>query len=199
MRVTAARFWSAAATAGGEPASGPPEVAFAGRSNVGKSSLLNCVVGRKSLARISRTPGRTRQLNFFLINERLALVDLPGYGFAVGPEAERRGWGPLVEHYLHGRDTLCGVLVLLDLRRGLQEDDAQLLGFLRTLGRPCAVVATKMDQLRAGARRTALAGVRAQVAAEVPVLGFSAHTGEGRIEVWKLIEAWAGIAPRARP
>ena len=100
MRITAARFESAAARPGQEPAAGPPEVAIAGRSNVGKSSFINALLGRRGLARTSSTPGRTRQLNFFLVNDRFRMVDLPGYGFAVGPERERAAWGPLVETYL---------------------------------------------------------------------------------------------------
>ena len=198
MKVTAARFWSAAAGAGGEPPVGPPEVAFAGRSNVGKSSLLNCLVGRGTLARTSRTPGRTRQINFFLVNERLALVDLPGYGFAVGPEAERRAWGPLIEHYLCTRESLRGVVVLVDVRRGVEADDAQLLAFLAAVGRPAAVVVTNSDQLPAGGRRAALVHARARVPASVPVLEFSAHSGSGRVQVWRVIEGWLRIAPRTR-
>src|SRR5437867_120670 len=99
MRIKDARFLDAAATPGAGPRPGPPEVAIAGRSNVGKSSLINCLVGRRGLARTSGTPGRTRQINFFLLNERFVLVDLPGYGFAVGPERERLAWGPLVDGY----------------------------------------------------------------------------------------------------
>src|ERR671937_145933 len=119
MRVTAARFLGAAATPGGGPPPGPPEVAVAGRSNVGKSSLINTLVGRRGLARTSATPGRTRQLNFFAVNE-FVLVDLPGYGFAVGSEAERRAWGPLVETYLAERPTLRGVALVVDVRRGVE-------------------------------------------------------------------------------
>src|SRR5215813_4395535 len=107
-----------AAAAGGEPPAGLPEVAIAGRSNVGKSSLINTLTGRRALARTSATPGRTRQINFFLLNEAFSLVDLPGYGFAVGPEVERRAWGPLVEGYLRSRRTLRGVLLVVDVRRG---------------------------------------------------------------------------------
>src|SRR5437762_12166674 len=103
MKVIAARFLGAAATAGGGPPPGPPEVAIAGRSNVGKSALVNALVGRRGLARASRTPGRTRQLNFFALDERIVLVDLPGYGFAVVAEAVRREWKPLVAPYLRAR------------------------------------------------------------------------------------------------
>src|SRR5207253_3003279 len=123
------------------PPPGPPEVALAGRSNVGKSALINVLVGRRGLARASRTPGRTRQLNFFALDERLVLVDLPGYGFAVGPEAERRAWKPLVETYLGERPTLRGVLLVVDARRGLEAEEEELLAYLAALGRPAAVAA----------------------------------------------------------
>src|SRR5207253_10356038 len=119
-------FLGAATTPGGGPPPGLPEVAIAGRSNVGKSSLLNRLVGRRGLARISATPGRTRQLNFFAVNERFVLVDLPGYGFAVGPERERLGWGSLVEGYLLRRATLRGVALVVDVRRGLEAEEVQV-------------------------------------------------------------------------
>src|SRR5881409_1834374 len=153
MKVIAARFLGAAATPGGGPPPGPPEVAIAGRSNVGKSALINALVGRRGLARTSRTPGRTRQLNFFALDARLVLVDLPGYGFAVGPEAERRAWKPLVETYLGERPTLRGVLLVVDARRALAAAGARLRG-------------------------------------AVPLVGFSARTGEGRTALWRVVDAW---------
>ena len=116
MRVTSARFETAAGRPGQEPAPGLPEIAIAGRSNVGKSSFINALLARRGLARTSGTPGRTRQLNFFVVNDRFRIVDLPGYGFAVGPEREREAWGPLVETYLRERATLGGVVVLVDAR-----------------------------------------------------------------------------------
>ena len=160
MKVTAARFLGAAAAPGGGPSPLGPEVAIAGRSNVGKSSLLNALLGRRGLARTSGTPGRTRQINFFLVNERFVLADLPGYGFAVGSEAERRSWGPLVEGYLRERPPLRGVALLVDARRGAEEEEAQILEFLRHVGLPAVVVATKLDKLAPcgggrGARRPA--------------------------------------------
>jgi GTP-binding protein len=196
MKVGEARFLGAAAVPGGGPPPGLPEIAIAGRSNVGKSSLLNALVGRRGLARISATPGRTRQINFFVVDERFVLVDLPGYGFAVGPEAERRAWGPLVERYLAERSTLCGVLVLVDLRRGVEADEVQLLAHLDRLGLPAAVVATKSDKLARGAARTALAAQQAALGAVVPLIPFSARTGEGRSAVWRLGRAWLVAGPR---
>src|SRR6266566_5188314 len=195
MKVIAARFLGAAATPGGGPPPGPPEVAIAGRSNVGKSALINVLVGRRGLARASRTPGRTRQLNFFALDERLVLVDLPGYGFAVGPEAERRAWKPLVETYLGERPTLRGVLLVVDARRGLEAEEEELLAYLAALGRPAAVAATKLDKLGRAEARRALAAAAARLGGAVPLIGFSARTGEGRIALWPVVDV---IEPGAR-
>jgi GTP-binding protein len=189
-RITAARFLGAAATPGGGPPPGPPEVAIAGRSNVGKSSLINCLTRRRGLARTSATPGRTRQLNFFLVNDCLALVDLPGYGWATGPEAERRAWGPLVETYLHERPTLRGVVVLVDARRGIEAEEEDLLAYLAALPQPAVVVATKLDKLAQAEARRTLAAVRTRLADGVPLIGFSARSGEGRAPLWRIIDAW---------
>jgi GTP-binding protein len=183
---------------GAEPLLGLPEVAIAGRSNVGKSSLINALLGRRGVARVSRTPGRTRQVNFFVVNEALAIVDLPGYGFAVGPEEERVAWGPLVETYLRERSVLRGVVLLVDARRGVEADEDELLAFLAAYRRPAAVVATKLDKLGRGGARTALAALARRVGADVPLVGFSARTGEGRTELWRLVDGWVGEA-RGRP
>ena len=196
MKVTAARFLGAAAAPGGGPPPTLPEVAVAGRSNVGKSSLLNALLGRRGLARTSSTPGRTRQLNFFLVNEQLVIVDLPGYGFAVGSEAERRGWGPLVEGFLRERSTLRGVALLVDVRRGLEADEEAILAFLAHVGLPAAVVATKLDKLGRGAAGGALATLRRAVDAATPVVGFSARTGEGKDELWRLVCGWLASPAR---
>jgi GTP-binding protein len=197
VKVTAARFLGAAAAVGGGPPARLPEVAIAGRSNVGKSSLLNALLGRHGLARTSGTPGRTRQLNFFLVNDRFVLADLPGYGFAVGSEAERRSWGPLVEGFLRERATLRGVALLVDARRGLEAEEDELLAFLAHVELPAAVVATKLDKLGRGAAGAALATLRRRVDAATPVVGFSARTGDGRDALWRVLRGWLDGPPRA--
>lgn len=193
-RVGAASFLGAASRPGRYPPLGGAEIAVAGRSNVGKSSFLNALLGRRGLVRTSRTPGRTRQVNFFAVGETLRLVDLPGYGFATGPLAERTSWGTLIEDYLASRATLRGVLVLVDVRRGLEADDEQLLGYLSHVDLAAAVIVTKVDKL---ARATAARAVGA-VAAPVPVLPFSARTGTGRDAVWGLIRSWLDAPARTR-
>ncbi|MBX3028113.1 ribosome biogenesis GTP-binding protein YihA/YsxC [bacterium] len=182
-------FVAGAATLDRLPPPRQPEVAFAGRSNVGKSSLLNRLVGRRALARVSKTPGRTQQINFFAVDERLMLVDLPGYGFARVPLAVKAEWRQLVEGYLRGARPLRGVLVLVDVRRGLQADDQQLLDFLAAIGLRSAVIATKVDKLGRGARAAALAKLDRPGGG--PPIAFSALNGEGTDAVWGVIEEWA--------
>lgn len=168
----------------GRPGQAPPadlrQVAIAGRSNVGKSSLVNAVVGRKRIARVSGTPGKTREINFYLIDNRFFLVDLPGYGFARAPEAVRDAWRRLVEKYLTHNDRLDGLILLLDCRRGVQEPDRQLLDYVSADEIPVLVVLTKMDKLNRSGRTKAVADVRSQL--EIPadqVVATSAQTGEG--------------------
>ena len=168
----------------GRPGQAPPadlrQVAIAGRSIVGKSSLVNAVVGRKRIARVSGTPGKTREINLYLIDNRFFLVDLPGYGFARAPEAVRDAWRRLVEKYLTHNDRLDGLILLLDCRRGVQEADRQLLDYVSADEIPVLVVLTKMDKLNRSGRTKAVADVRSQL--EIPadqVVATSAQTGEG--------------------
>jgi GTP-binding protein len=162
-----------------------PEIAVAGRSNVGKSSLLNRLLGRRALARVSKTPGRTQQINFFAVDERLLLADLPGYGFARVPLAIKEQWRGLVEGYLTRRHTLRGVVVLVDVRRGIEPDDTQLLEFLASQRRAVLVVATKIDKLGRGAQLQSMARIREHAAGAI---AFSAVTGEGTAELWSAVE-----------
>jgi GTP-binding protein len=196
VKITHATFVGAASEPGRFPAPSYPEIAFAGRSNVGKSSAINRIVGRRGLARTSSTPGRTQQLNFFGIDDRLVLVDLPGYGYARVSQAAREAWRPLVESYLGTRGVLAGVVLIVDVRRGLEEEEHQLLEFLVALAVPVLVLATKIDKLNRSAQTKAL---RALAASALPVVPFSAVTGDGVATVWKTIAGWTAARAERRP
>jgi GTP-binding protein len=161
-----------------------PEVAFAGRSNVGKSSLLNRLVRRKRFARVSNTPGRTREVNFFLVNEQFVLVDLPGYGYARISKERRAEWKPLIEGYLRSSPELRGIVQLLDVRHDATGDDRQMLEFLASLGVPTLFALTKIDKLSSSQRSARIAALIDQLGVtEDQVIPFSAVTGEGRDEL----------------
>jgi GTP-binding protein len=182
-------FLGGMASAGGwRPPAELPEVAFAGRSNVGKSSLLNRLVRRKAFARVSRTPGRTREINFFAVNRRFALVDLPGYGYAQVAKSRKAEWRPLIEGYLRTAPTLRGVVQLLDIRREPSDDDLAMLDFLAEVGVPAILVITKIDKLgtRAAADRVSEI-VKTLGLAEDQVIPFSAVTGAGRDDLARAI------------
>jgi GTP-binding protein len=178
------------APGGRAPSFSLPEFAFAGRSNVGKSSLINRLTRSPGLARTSSTPGRTQQINFFLLPERMVFADLPGYGFARVPEEVRATWKPLIEAYLDRRETLRAVVLILDARRGLREEDALLLEFARDHGREAVVVANKIDKLKQGERARLLRDLGARLHDVVP---FSATTGEGERELWRRLTALAAV------
>ena len=166
---------------GWRPENTLPEIAFAGRSNVGKSSLLNKLVRRKAFARVSRTPGRTREINFFEVNGRFVFADLPGYGYARISKERRAEWRPLIEGYLRRSPNLRGVVLLVDVRRDPSDDDIQMLEFLSEVGAPTIVAITKVDKLTTAARVTRIRELTAQLGLEDDqVIPFSAHTGLGR-------------------
>jgi GTP-binding protein len=173
---------------GWRPDSPLPEVAFAGRSNVGKSSLLNALVRRKSFARVSRTPGRTREINFFRVNNSFVLVDLPGYGYARISKEKKAEWRPMIESYLRRTTQLRGIVLLLDIRREPSEDDRAMLDFLAEVEVPTIVALTKTDKLSKAAARESTEQIARSLALEAEqVIPFSAHTGEGRVELLEAI------------
>lgn len=167
-----------------------PEVAFAGRSNVGKSSLLNTLVRRKAFARVSRTPGRTREINFFRVNDSFVLADLPGYGYAKISKEKKADWRPLIEGYLRRTASLAGVVLLLDIRRDPSDDDVSMLDFLAELQLPAVVVLTKTDKLsRLGADERAKEIMATLSLSREQTIPFSASTGTGRDELAEALMA----------
>jgi len=198
MDVLDAEFVAGATALGQLPAPTFAEVAFAGRSNVGKSSLINNLVRRKKLVRTSSAPGCTRAINIFRVRIRandveahLDLVDLPGYGYAQRSKSERRSWGPLIEGFLRERPGLRGAVVIIDIRRGAQDDDLQLLEFLESVDVTPILVATKIDKLPASKRKLSVAAVRREL--DRPLIGYSSVTGEGREALWKRILSVSSI------
>ena len=177
-----------AAPGGWRPPPGLPEIAFAGRSNVGKSSLLNKLVRRKAFARVSRTPGRTREINFFQVNDQLVLADLPGYGYARVAHEQRDTWRPLIEGYLTGSEQLHGVVQLLDARRDPSNEDRIMLDFLSDLGVPTVIVVTKIDKLAHRVVKQQMTDLaRTLQIDEEQMIPFSAVTGAGRDELAEAI------------
>jgi GTP-binding protein len=199
-------FIFAAARSDGLPPVGAPEIAFAGRSNVGKSSLVNALTGRAALARTSRTPGRTQELIFFDLGGKARLVDMPGYGYAAVAKSKSASLGELARDYLRGRPTLLRVFVLVDGRHGLRESDHETMRGLDAAAVSHAVVLTKSDEVKPGersARITAtLEGLRKHVAAYPEVLLTSARTGAGiadlRAHIARLLAERTGGAPQFR-
>lgn len=189
-------FVAGAATAGAVPPPALPEVAFVGRSNVGKSSLINALTGRTALARVSQTPGRTRQINFFRLGERLMLVDLPGYGYAQASKALAAQWQQLIFDYLRGRPNLKRVILLVDARRGILDIDREAMALLDNAAVSYLVVLTKTDKLAAAERadarvRTGFA-LKGRIAAYPDILATSALTADGLDLLRSHIAALAG-------
>lgn len=196
MKIISAEFVTSAVKPPNYPAGELPEVALAGRSNVGKSSLLNKLINRKRLARTSNTPGRTRLINFFLVNDSFHLVDLPGYGYARVPVGERDSWKKMVEGYLMTRPHLKGVLLLVDSRHPPTAMDLQMYGWLKFRGLPAAVAATKADKLSRSRLLQSLNVIKKdlQLIEGDALVPFSAETGQGREELLKIIDSWTKFA-----
>lgn len=173
------------------------EVAFAGRSNAGKSSALNVITGQRALARTSKAPGRTREINFFAVMDDLRLVDLPGYGYAKVSRSIKDQWQRNIARYLETRHSLCGVILLMDVRHPLKEFDQQVLGWCHAAGLQTHVLLTKSDKLKRGPAKSVLLRVRQQLATlhpEATVQLFSALSHAGRDEVRHVLDAWLGLA-----
>ncbi len=188
MKITSAEFITSATKPSQYPPARLAEVAFAGRSNVGKSSLINTIVNRKRLVKTSSTPGRTRLINFFDINQRMGFVDLPGYGYAKVPLSVRKKWGPMIETYLSGRETLRGVVVIMDIRRIPGQEELNLLGWLNHYAIAGILVLTKTDKLsknKQPQQHNLIA--RALERPKSDFILFSAKTRSGRDALWNAI------------
>ena len=169
-----------------------PEVAFAGKSNVGKSSMINKLVNRKKLARTSGQPGKTQTINFYNVNKEMYIVDLPGYGYAKVSKSVSAKWGPMIENYLHTSDQLRMVFLLIDIRHKPSENDVMMYRWILSNGFSPAIICTKLDKIKRSQINKQLALVRStlKIAEGVPVVAFSAVTGQGREQIWDLIEEY---------
>ncbi len=171
-----------------------PEIAFAGKSNVGKSSLINALMNRKSYARISATPGKTQTINFYNINEELYLVDLPGYGYAKVSEKEKEQWGKLIERYLHGSKQLKVVFLLIDIRHDPSANDKMMYDWIVYQGFEPVIIATKLDKLKRSQIQKQIKSVKngLQLLPGTKIIPFSSVTKQGRDEIWETAEQYLG-------
>ena len=185
MKIHSAEFLLSASTTRQFPAATLPEIAFAGRSNVGKSTLINSLLNRKKLVKTSATPGKTQLINFFKINDQFYFVDLPGYGYAKVPESVRRKWQNLVEAYLSERETLRNVVLIIDCRHNPTVQDRQLLEWLEYYQRPSLIVASKIDKLKRGQVQKHLQKIKHDLSIESVPLGHSSMQYGRREEIWK--------------
>lgn len=191
-----AKFLISAGKPGQFPEADSVEVAFAGRSNAGKSSALNTLCDQKSLARVSKTPGRTQLINFFDLDEQRCLVDLPGYGFAKVPEKVRQEWQHLMEQYLGNREQLRGVVVIMDIRHPLKDYDMKMLEWCDYMQTPVHVLLTKADKLKRGPASNQVLKVKKDIKAagyDVSVQMFSALNKTGLDELLQVLDGWFGI------
>ena len=174
----------------GYPSSGLPEIAFVGRSNVGKSSLINCMINRKSLARTSQTPGKTRTINFYNVEDMVYFVDLPGYGYAKAPRSEVQKWGQMIEKYLLNRQELCAIIMLVDIRHNPSENDMQMYEWLKHYGYDIIIAATKHDKLKRSQVGAAVSAISKGLglSKDDTLIAFSSETREGRDALWRVIK-----------
>ena len=191
MKITKVEFVKSALWPDQYPPATLPEIAFVGRSNVGKSSLINTIVGRKNLAKTSNTPGRTQLINFFSINESLSFVDLPGYGFAKVSQSVKKDWGEMIEAYLRERPCLAMVIFILDIRRDPSEEDLSLRDWLENYRIPYLYILTKADKLsnNQAINRCRIIEKILHVSSGIKPILFSAITQKGKSEIWQVLDA----------
>ena len=187
MKIVSAEFIKSAVEPSHYPQGIFPEIAFAGRSNVGKSSLINSITQRKNLARTSSTPGCTQLINFFTVNNQLSFVDLPGYGFAKVPESIRKNWKPMIEKYLMERKTLRLVILIVDIRRDPSAEELAFIEWLHMYNIPFLFVLTKIDKLSRNQRAVRWRSINEYLGLTANPVLFSARTGEGKGAIWKSI------------
>src|SRR5699024_4493446 len=191
MKVTKAEIEISAVSQAQYPASQLPEIALAGRSNVGKSSFINKLIGRKNLVRTSAKPGKTRTLNFYTINDTLYFVDVPGYGYAKVSKGEREQWGAMMEEYFETRETLRRVVLVIDSRHLPTKDDLQMVEYLSYIELPLLIVATKLDKVKRSQRVKQLKAIDVAFSdyENINIIPFSAETGENKEKIWSVIES----------
>jgi len=189
MKILSAKFIKSVARISQLPPDKFPEIAFAGRSNVGKSSLINCLIQRKNLAKTSSSPGKTRLINYYSVNDRVYFVDLPGYGYAKVSKEERKQWKRLIESFLTASKDLVGIIQIFDSRIGLTELDIEMLTWIKHLQKPAIIVATKIDKLPKSKANHILNQHRLALKefGDFEMIPFSAVTKHGAKEIWKAI------------
>jgi GTP-binding protein len=195
MKVTSSEIVISAVRPDQYPAVGLPEIALAGRSNVGKSSFINKMLARKNLARTSSKPGKTQTLNFYIINEILHFVDVPGYGYAKVSKKEREAWGKMIETYITTREQLRAVVLLIDVRHPPSKDDVLMYGFLKHYEIPVIIVATKADKIPKSKWQKHVKVIKETLDMDKTdsFVLFSSETGQGKDEAWKIIEHYTSI------
>lgn len=192
MKVTKAEIEISAVSQAQYPTTNLPEIALAGRSNVGKSSFINKMIGRKGLVRTSAKPGKTRTLNFYTINDSFYFVDVPGYGYAKVSKSEREKWGNMMEEYFQTRQALRLVVLIIDSRHDPTRDDLQMVEYLHYLKIPILIIATKFDKVKQSQRAKQLKATQKLFSAydDVTIIPFSAETGENKEKVWAVMKSY---------
>ena len=192
MKVTKAEIEISAVSQAQYPATNLPEIALAGRSNVGKSSFINKMIGRKGLVRTSAKPGKTRTLNFYTINDSFYFVDVPGYGYAKVSKSEREKWGNMMEEYFQTRQALRLVVLIIDSRHDPTRDDLQMVEYLHYLKIPILIIATKFDKVKQSQRAKQLKAIQKLFSEydDVTIIPFSAETGENKEKVWAVMKSY---------